>query len=47
MDSVHLESMSFCKSSILAEGQLHWMLAVPGKDSDEVRTLEVPCSMSL
>lgn len=38
MDSVQLDSVGFCKSSILVRGQLCWMLAVPGKGSDEVRT---------
>lgn len=38
MDAVQLDSVGFCKSSILARGQLCWMLAVPGKGSDEVRT---------
>ncbi|XP_021588379.2 guanine nucleotide-binding protein subunit beta-like protein 1 isoform X2 [Ictidomys tridecemlineatus] len=47
MDSVHLESVGFCRSSILAEGQLHWMLAVPGKDSDEVQILEMPSKTSV
>lgn len=38
MDSVHLESMGFCRGSILAGGQQHWTLAVPGRGSDEVST---------
>lgn len=38
MDAVQLDSVGFCKSSVLARGQLCWMLAVPGKGSDEVRT---------
>jgi hypothetical protein len=48
VDSVHLESVGFCRSSVLADGQLHWTLAVPGKGTDEVRTSpsEAPCSMS-
>lgn len=37
-DSVHLESMGFCRSSILTRGQGHWMLAMPGSGSDEVST---------
>jgi WD40 repeat protein len=36
VDSVHLESVGFCRSSVLAYGQLHWTLAVPGKGTDEV-----------
>lgn len=39
MDSVHLESMGFCRGSILAGGQQHWTLAVPGRGSDEVSTI--------
>lgn len=38
MDSVNLESVGFCKGSILARGQQHWTLAVPGRGSDEVST---------
>lgn len=37
VDSVHLDSVGFCRSSILVRGQPCWMLAVPGKGSDEVR----------
>lgn len=36
VDSVHLESVGFCRGSILAGGQQHWTLAVPGRGSDEV-----------
>jgi hypothetical protein len=38
MDSVQLDSVGFCRGSILVRGQQCWMLAVPGKGSDEVRT---------
>ena len=41
MDSMHLESMGFCRSTVLARGQGHWMLAMPGRGSDEVSTS--PC----
>ncbi|ELW64716.1 Guanine nucleotide-binding protein subunit beta-like protein 1 [Tupaia chinensis] len=34
VDSVQLQSMGFCRSSVLAGGQSRWMLAVPGKDSE-------------
>ncbi|KAM5263599.1 guanine nucleotide-binding protein subunit beta-like protein 1 [Ctenodactylus gundi] len=47
VDSVHLESVGFCQSSILAEGQPHWMLAIPGKDCDEVQILEMPSKTSV
>ncbi|KAK7805392.1 hypothetical protein U0070_023803 [Myodes glareolus] len=37
LDAVQLDSVGFCKSSILARGQLCWMLAVPGKGNSEQR----------
>lgn len=46
-DSVQLDSVGFCKSSILVRGQLCWMLAVPGKGSDEVQILEMPSKTSV
>lgn len=36
VDSVPLESMGFCRSSVLAGGQERWMLAMPGRGNDEV-----------
>ena len=36
VDSVLLESMGFCRGSVLAGGLQRWMLAVPGRGSDEV-----------
>nr|XP_042114975.1 guanine nucleotide-binding protein subunit beta-like protein 1 isoform X3 [Peromyscus maniculatus bairdii] len=47
MDAVQLDSVGFCKSSVLARGQLCWMLAVPGKGSDEVQILEMPSKTSV
>ncbi|XP_047415998.1 guanine nucleotide-binding protein subunit beta-like protein 1 [Sciurus carolinensis] len=47
VDSVHLKSVGFCRSSILVEEQLRWMLAVPGKDNDEVQILEMPSKTSV
>ncbi|OBS63540.1 hypothetical protein A6R68_07948 [Neotoma lepida] len=47
VDAVQLDSVGFCKSSILARGQLCWMLAVPGKGSDEVQILEMPSKTSV
>lgn len=47
MDSVCLESVGFCRSSVLAGGQQHWMLAVPGRGSDEVQILEMPSKTSV
>lgn len=41
VDSMRLESMGFCRSTVLARGQRHWMLAMPGRGSDEVSTS--PC----
>lgn len=47
MDSVGLESVGFCRASILPRGQQRWMLAVPGGGSDEVSTsLPRPLSTS-
>lgn len=36
MDAMRLESVGFCRASILAEGPQRWMLAVPGRGNDEV-----------
>ncbi|KAJ8776709.1 hypothetical protein J1605_015298 [Eschrichtius robustus] len=36
VDSVLLESVGFCRGSVLAGGLQRWMLAVPGRGSDEV-----------
>ncbi|XP_013373374.1 PREDICTED: guanine nucleotide-binding protein subunit beta-like protein 1 isoform X3 [Chinchilla lanigera] len=47
VDSVCLESVGFCRSSVLAEGQARWMLAVPGKGTDEVQILEMPSKTSV
>lgn len=47
VDAVCLESVGFCRSSILAEGQARWLLAVPGKGSDEVQILEMPSKTSV
>ncbi|XP_005077566.1 guanine nucleotide-binding protein subunit beta-like protein 1 [Mesocricetus auratus] len=47
MDTVQLDSVGFCKSSVLAREQLCWMLAVPGKGSDEVQILEMPSKTSV
>ncbi|XP_019482477.1 PREDICTED: guanine nucleotide-binding protein subunit beta-like protein 1 [Hipposideros armiger] len=47
MDSVHLESVGFCRGSVLAGGQQHWTLAVPGRGSDEVQILEMPSKTSV
>ncbi|XP_055466258.1 guanine nucleotide-binding protein subunit beta-like protein 1 [Psammomys obesus] len=47
MDSVQLDSVGFCRSSVLTRGQLSWMLAVPGKGSDEVQILEMPSKTSV
>ncbi|XP_072659637.1 guanine nucleotide-binding protein subunit beta-like protein 1 isoform X4 [Canis lupus baileyi] len=47
VDSVPLESMGFCRSSILAGGQERWMLAMPGRGNDEVQILEMPSKTSV
>ncbi|XP_042766157.1 guanine nucleotide-binding protein subunit beta-like protein 1 [Panthera leo] len=47
VDSMRLESMGFCRSTVLARGQGHWMLAMPGRGSDEVQILEMPSKTSV
>uniref|UniRef100_A0A7N5K056 Thioredoxin reductase 2 n=1 Tax=Ailuropoda melanoleuca TaxID=9646 RepID=A0A7N5K056_AILME len=47
VDSVPLESLGFCRSSVLARGQERWMLAVPGRGSEEVQILEMPSKTSV
>ncbi|XP_008057878.1 guanine nucleotide-binding protein subunit beta-like protein 1 isoform X2 [Carlito syrichta] len=47
VDSVRLESVGFCRSAILAEGQPRWMLAMPGKGTDEIQILEMPSKTSV
>ncbi|XP_063082184.1 guanine nucleotide-binding protein subunit beta-like protein 1 isoform X4 [Cavia porcellus] len=47
VDSVCLESVGFCRSSVLGVGQARWMLAVPGKGIDEVQILEMPSKTSV
>ncbi|XP_017900330.1 PREDICTED: guanine nucleotide-binding protein subunit beta-like protein 1 isoform X1 [Capra hircus] len=42
VDAMRLESVGFCRASILAEGPQRWMLAVPGRGNDEVQILELP-----
>ncbi|XP_042090827.1 guanine nucleotide-binding protein subunit beta-like protein 1 isoform X3 [Ovis aries] len=42
VDAVRLESVGFCRASVLAEGPQRWTLAVPGRGSDEVQILELP-----
>uniref|UniRef100_A0A8C2S2Z5 G protein subunit beta 1 like n=1 Tax=Capra hircus TaxID=9925 RepID=A0A8C2S2Z5_CAPHI len=42
VDAMHLESVGFCRASVLAEGPQRWMLAVPGRGNDEVQILELP-----
>ncbi|XP_054448673.1 guanine nucleotide-binding protein subunit beta-like protein 1 [Pteronotus mesoamericanus] len=47
VDSLGLESVGFCKGSILASSPQHWMLAVPGKGDDEIQILEMPSKTSV
>ncbi|XP_070626164.1 guanine nucleotide-binding protein subunit beta-like protein 1 isoform X4 [Bos indicus] len=42
VDAVHLESVGFCRASVLAEGPQRWMLAVPGRGSDEAESSPRP-----
>uniref|UniRef100_G3TLM6 G protein subunit beta 1 like n=1 Tax=Loxodonta africana TaxID=9785 RepID=G3TLM6_LOXAF len=47
VDSVRLESMGFCRSTVLAGAQPRWMLAMPGRGNDEVEILEMPSKTSV
>ncbi|XP_024619472.1 guanine nucleotide-binding protein subunit beta-like protein 1 isoform X1 [Neophocaena asiaeorientalis asiaeorientalis] len=47
VDSVLLESVGFCRGSVLAAGLQRWMLAVPGRGIDEVQILEMPSKTSV
>nr|XP_045373997.1 guanine nucleotide-binding protein subunit beta-like protein 1 isoform X1 [Camelus bactrianus] len=47
VDSVCLESVGFCRGSVLACGPQRWMLAMPGKGGDEVQILEMPSKTSV
>ncbi|XP_070131267.1 guanine nucleotide-binding protein subunit beta-like protein 1 isoform X3 [Equus caballus] len=42
VDSVRLESIGFCRGSVLARGHQHWTLAVPGRGSDEANSSPRP-----
>ncbi|XDB58926.1 hypothetical protein AB1E18_012331 [Capra hircus] len=42
VDAMRLESVGFCRASVLAEGPQRWMLAVPGRGNNEVQILELP-----
>ncbi|XP_035870474.1 guanine nucleotide-binding protein subunit beta-like protein 1 isoform X3 [Phyllostomus discolor] len=47
VDSVGLESVGFCKGSLLARGPQRWTLAVPGRGSDENRLNLAPAQINL
>ncbi|XP_044514842.1 guanine nucleotide-binding protein subunit beta-like protein 1 [Gracilinanus agilis] len=48
VDSLALDSVGFCKGSVLTEGaQECWLLAVPGRGMDEVRVLDMPSKTSV
>ncbi|KAM9055306.1 guanine nucleotide-binding protein subunit beta-like protein 1 isoform 1-T3 [Megaptera novaeangliae] len=47
VDSVLLENVGFCRGSVLPGGLQRWMLAVPGRGSDEVQILEMPSKTSV
>nr|XP_020852182.1 guanine nucleotide-binding protein subunit beta-like protein 1 isoform X4 [Phascolarctos cinereus] len=48
VDSLSLDSVGFCKGSVLTEGtQGCWLLAVPGKGMDEVQVLDMPSKTSV
>lgn len=44
VDSVRLESVGFCRSTVLADSTQRWTLAIPGRGSDEVSTFPPPPS---
>ncbi|XP_075390290.1 guanine nucleotide-binding protein subunit beta-like protein 1 [Tenrec ecaudatus] len=46
-DSVPLTNVGFCRSAVLAGALPHWMLAVPGRGTEEVEILEMPSKMSV
>ncbi|XP_037734597.1 guanine nucleotide-binding protein subunit beta-like protein 1 isoform X3 [Chelonia mydas] len=46
-DSVLTENVGFCKCSLLKVAQGHWLMAMPGKDLDEVQVLELPSKTSV
>ncbi|XP_049620611.1 guanine nucleotide-binding protein subunit beta-like protein 1 isoform X2 [Suncus etruscus] len=47
VDSVRLESVGFCRSTILADSTQRWTLAIPGRGSSEVQILEMPSKTSV
>ncbi|XP_042639332.1 guanine nucleotide-binding protein subunit beta-like protein 1 [Orycteropus afer afer] len=47
VDSVHLKSVGFCRSTVLARAPPRWMLAMPGGGNDEVEILEMPSKTSV
>ncbi|XP_012787935.2 guanine nucleotide-binding protein subunit beta-like protein 1 [Sorex araneus] len=47
VDSVRLESVGFCRSTILAGNPQRWTLALPGQGSNEVQILEMPSKTSV
>ncbi|CAM4673006.1 unnamed protein product [Caretta caretta] len=46
-DSVLTENVRFCKCSLLKVAQGRWLMAMPGKDLDEVQVLELPSKTSV
>ncbi|XP_048678049.2 guanine nucleotide-binding protein subunit beta-like protein 1 isoform X4 [Caretta caretta] len=46
-DSVLTENVGFCKCSLLKVAQGRWLMAMPGKDLDEVQVLELPSKTSV
>ncbi|XP_038619008.1 guanine nucleotide-binding protein subunit beta-like protein 1 [Tachyglossus aculeatus] len=47
VDSWSSESVGFCKCSLLAGDAGRWLLAVPGKDMEEVQVLDLPSKTSV
>ncbi|XP_074869010.1 guanine nucleotide-binding protein subunit beta-like protein 1 isoform X2 [Carettochelys insculpta] len=46
-DSVFIENVGFCKCSLLTVAEGRWIMAMPGKDLDEVQVLELPSKTSV
>nr|XP_033809856.1 guanine nucleotide-binding protein subunit beta-like protein 1 [Geotrypetes seraphini]XP_033809857.1 guanine nucleotide-binding protein subunit beta-like protein 1 [Geotrypetes seraphini]XP_033809858.1 guanine nucleotide-binding protein subunit beta-like protein 1 [Geotrypetes seraphini]XP_033809859.1 guanine nucleotide-binding protein subunit beta-like protein 1 [Geotrypetes seraphini] len=41
-DSISMESVGFCKCSLLKNGHGNWLLAMPGQETSEIQVLDLP-----
>ncbi|XP_019394591.1 PREDICTED: guanine nucleotide-binding protein subunit beta-like protein 1 isoform X3 [Crocodylus porosus] len=46
-DSVSMDSVGFCRCSLLKMAQDRWLIAMPADDPDEVQVLELPSKTSV